>query len=65
MKLWEIQGSQDKPLPKESFVSASQESVFEYDHWFVRFFQNEYKPGFLKTGIIRLRHRLNQLTKNF
>ena len=65
MKLWEIQGSQDKPLPKESFISASQESVFEYDHWFTRFFKNEYKPGIFKTGLIKLRHRLNRLTKNF
>jgi glycosyltransferase involved in cell wall biosynthesis len=65
IKLWEKQGSIDKQLLKESFVSASQESTFEYDHWFTKFFQNEYSPNIFKIFLIKFRHWLNYLTKNF
>jgi hypothetical protein len=41
-------GSVDKQLTKESFVSASQEATLEYDHWFTKFFREEYAPNFLK-----------------
>jgi glycosyltransferase involved in cell wall biosynthesis len=64
-KLWEKQGSQDKQILRESFVSASQEATFEYDHWFSKFFREEYSPGFFKSFIIKFRHWLNYLTKNF
>ncbi len=64
-KLWEKQGSVDKQLLKESFVSASQEANFEYDHWFSKFFKEEYSPGIFKVLLIRIRHWLNYLTKNF
>jgi glycosyltransferase involved in cell wall biosynthesis len=65
IKLWEKQGSSDKQLLKESFVSASQEANFEYDHWFAKFFQKEYSPNIFKNLLIKFRHWLNYLTKNF
>lgn len=65
IRLWEKQGSQDKPLLKESFVSASQEANFEYDHWFVKFYKQECSPNPIKRFFIRFRHLLNYLTKNF
>lgn len=64
-KLWEKQGSVDKQLLKESFVSASQEANFEYDHWFSKFFKEEYSPGIFKVTLIKFRHWVNYLTKNF
>jgi (heptosyl)LPS beta-1,4-glucosyltransferase len=65
IKLWEKQGAQDKTLLKESFVSASQETIFEYSYWFTKYFQEEYSPNIFKRGIVKLRHWLNYLTKNF
>jgi len=65
IRLWEKQGSTDKALTKESFVSASQESTFEYDFWFSKFFKNEYSPNFFKKALIRIRLWLNYITKNF
>ncbi|MDD4938296.1 MAG: glycosyltransferase family 2 protein [Candidatus Shapirobacteria bacterium] len=65
IRLWEKQGSQDKQILKESFISASQESTFEYDHWFTKFFKNEYSSNPFKNMFIKLRHYLNYLTKNF
>ena len=65
IRLWEKQGSQDKPLTKESFVSASQETNFEYDFWFNKYFKNEYSSSFFKKLILKIRLSLNYLTKNF
>lgn len=64
IRLWEKLGSVDKPLLKESFVSASQESTFEYSHWFTKFVKEEYSPNIFKIGTVKLRHWLNYLTKN-
>ena len=65
VKLWEKQGSSDKQFLKESFVSASQESTYEYDHWFVKYFQKEYSANIFKTILIKIRHWLNLISKNF
>lgn len=65
MKLWEKQGSLDKQITKESYISASQEANFEYDHWFTKFFKDEYSPNIFKIIVIKFRHWLNYLTKNF
>jgi len=65
IRLWEKQGTPDKQLLKESFVSASQEATFEYDHWFAKFFKQEYSANFLKKFLIKIRHWFNYLTKNF
>lgn len=65
IRLWEKQGSSDKVLSKESFVSASQETVFEYGHWFTKYFKEEYSNNIYKKFLIRLRQLLNRLTKNF
>jgi glycosyltransferase involved in cell wall biosynthesis len=64
-KLWEKQGSSDKQFLKESFVSASQESTYEYDHWFVKYFQKEYSANIFKKILIKIRHWLNLISKNF
>lgn len=65
IRLWEKQGSQDKPILKDSFVSASQEANFEYDHWFVKFYKQECSTNIFKRTLIRFRHTLSYLTKNF
>ncbi|MFA5828020.1 MAG: glycosyltransferase family 2 protein [Candidatus Shapirobacteria bacterium] len=65
IRLWEKQGSQDKPMPKDSFVSASQESTYEYSYWFTRYFRQEYSKNIFKIIIIRLRNTLDRFTKNF
>lgn len=65
IRLWEKQGSQDKALSKESFVSASQEGIFEFSHWFTKYFNNEYSPNLFKKFFIKIRHLLNRFTKNF
>ncbi|HEX8923479.1 MAG TPA: glycosyltransferase family 2 protein [Patescibacteria group bacterium] len=65
IRLWEKQGSPDKNLSKESFVSASQESEYEYSYWFTRYFKEEYSPNPFKKTLISLRHNLNRITKNF
>jgi (heptosyl)LPS beta-1,4-glucosyltransferase len=65
IRLWEKQGLQDKVLSKESFISASQETTFEYSHWFTKYFNQEYSPNIFKKSFIKLRHWLNRLTKNF
>jgi len=65
IKVWEKQGFQDKTFPKESFVSASQETVFEYSYWFSRFFIHEYRGNIFKNIIIKIRYWFDRLTKNF
>jgi glycosyltransferase involved in cell wall biosynthesis len=65
IKLWEKQGFVDKQLTYDSYVSASQEANFEYDHWFNKFFKEEYSTNIFKTFLIKLRHWLNYFTKNF
>ena len=64
IRLWEKRGSTDKPLPKESFVSASHEAVFEYGHWFSKYFATEYSKNILKTSLVKIKQFLNRLTKN-
>lgn len=65
IRLWEKQGSQDKSLTKESFVSASQETSFEYDFWFNKYFRNEYSSNIFKRLLLRIRLVLSYLTKGF
>ena len=65
INLWEKQGSQEKQILKESFVSASQEATFEYDHWFVKYFKDEYSRNPFKRLLIKIRNIFNYLTKNF
>jgi len=65
IRLWEKNGSSEKVLVKESFVSGSQESIYEYGYWFTRYFQKEYSANIFKKSIIKLRQLLNRLTKNY
>lgn len=65
IRLWEKQGSIDKSLTKESFVSASQETSFEYDFWFNKYFRNEYSSNIFKRLLLRIRLSLSYLTKGF
>ena len=64
IRLWEKQGAKDKPLSKDSFVSASQESAFEYDYWFTRYFVNEYSKNIFKIIPVKIRHWTIRLFKN-
>lgn len=65
IRLWEKQGSQEKVLAKESFISASQESLYEYSHWFTKYFIQEYSTNLFKNIFIKIRHIFNRITKNF
>lgn len=65
IRLWEKQGSSEKVLAKESFVSASQEGVFEYSYWFTKYFREEYTSNIFKIFFIRTRLFLDRITKNF
>ena len=65
IKLWEKQGSVDKTLSKESFVSASQESVYEYSYWFTKYFREQYASSLYRRLLIKIRHLFDRLTKNF
>jgi (heptosyl)LPS beta-1,4-glucosyltransferase len=65
IRLWEKQGKVDKSLTKESFVSASQETNFEYDFWFNKYFKKEYSTNLFKRLLLKIRLTLNYLTKNF
>lgn len=65
IRLWEKQGSQEKSITKESFVSASQETAFEYDFWFNKYFKKEYSSSIFKRLLLKIRLTLNYLTKNF
>lgn len=65
IRLWEKQGCQEKNITKESFVSASQETTFEYDFWFNKYFRKEYSSNFFKRFLIKVRLTLSYLTKNF
>ncbi|RLC34166.1 hypothetical protein DRH14_03555 [Candidatus Shapirobacteria bacterium] len=65
IRLWEKRGMTEKNIPKESFVSASQESIYEYSHWFNQYFIKEKAGNIFKIFFIKLRQFFNRLTKNF
>jgi (heptosyl)LPS beta-1,4-glucosyltransferase len=65
IRLWEIEGAEEKNISKESFVSASLETAFEYNFWFTKYFLQEYSKNIIKNSFIRLRLYLDRLTKNF
>ena len=65
IRLWEMQGSSEKVLSKESFISASQEATFEYGHWFNRYFIEQYSHNPFKVLVIKVRQILNRITKNY
>lgn len=64
-KLWELEGSQDKNISKESLVSALQQTAYETGHWFTKYFIEEYTKNPLKVLLIKTRQIINRLTKNF
>lgn len=64
VRLWEKNNSLEKSLSKASFVSASQESTFEYSYWFTRYFRQEYTKNPFKIVLIKLRYFADRLTKN-
>ena len=65
IRLWEKQGASEKILAKESFVSASQESLFEYTYWFTKYFKEEYSHNIFKNFFIQIRLFFDRFTKNF
>lgn len=65
LNLWEKQGFTDKPLPKDSFVSASQEAVYEYSFWFTKYFNTEYSRNIFKKLLLKIRLLFDRFTKNF
>ena len=65
LSLWEKQGFTDKVLSKDSFVSASLETNYEYAYWFSKYFKEEYTKNIFKRLLIRFSLLFNRLTKNF
>lgn len=65
LNLWEKQGFPDKPLPRNSFVSASQETIYEYTYWFTKYFTTEYSRNIFKKLFLKIRLLFDRLTKNF
>ena len=65
IRLWEKDNSGEKSLSKSSFVSASQESTFEYSYWFTRYFTQEYTKNPFFVALVKLRYLFDRLTKNF
>ncbi|MCX6726678.1 MAG: glycosyltransferase family 2 protein [Candidatus Shapirobacteria bacterium] len=65
IRLWEKNGASEKALVKESFVSGSQESIYEYGYWFSKYFRNEYSHNPIKNLFIKIRQVFNRLTKNY
>lgn len=65
LKVWQIQGFEDKNLSKESFVSATLESNYEYNHWFSKYFTEQYSHNFFKNIVIKFQQLINRLIKNF
>lgn len=65
LSLWEKQGSTDKPLSKDSFISASLESGYEYFYWFSKYFHQEYSRNILKRSLVKITLVFNRLIKNF
>jgi len=64
-KLWEKQGAIEKIVSRDSFVSASQEAIYEYSYWFTKYFKEEYTHNIFKIGILKLKLLINRFTKNF
>ncbi len=64
IRLWEKQGVEDKTLSKESFVSASLEANYEFNHWFTNYFIGEYTHNPFKRLFIKIRQLFLRLTKN-
>lgn len=62
--LWELEGSSEKVLTKESFVSATQQSTYEFGHWFTKYIFWEYTKNPLTLLLYKLRQLLNRITKN-
>jgi len=63
--LWEKQGSPEKIVSKDSFVSASQEAAYEYGYWFTKYFKEEYTKNIFKNSILKFKLFINRATKNF
>lgn len=64
-KIWQKQGFEDKTLPKDSFVSASLQSNYEYHHWFSKYFTKQYSPNIFKNSFIVFNQLINRFIKNF
>lgn len=64
-KLWEKQGSTEKIVSKDSFVSASLEASYEYTYWFTKYFKDEYTKNIFKNSILKIKLIISRLSKNF
>lgn len=64
-KVWEKQGSPEKIVSKDSFVSASQEAAYEYGYWFTKYFREEYTKNIFKNSILKIKLLISRATKNF
>lgn len=65
VKLWEKQGTTDKIVSKDSFVSASLEAGYEYSYWFTKYFREEYSKNIIKNAMIKFKLIITRLTKNY
>lgn len=63
IRLWEKNGTDTKALSKESFISASQEAIYEYSHWFTNYFNQESSKNPFSKIIARFRQLVIRATK--
>lgn len=64
-KLWEKQGSTEKIVSKDSYVSASLEAAYEYSYWFTKYFKEEYTKNIFKNIFLKFKLIIDRAIKNF
>lgn len=64
-KLWEKQGSTEKIVSKDSYVSASLEAAYEYSYWFTKYFKEEYTKNIFKNLFLKFKLIIDRAIKNF
>ena len=53
--VWEKEGQKEKPLPKDTFVSAFQKALWDFRFWFFTYLKKEFSRNPLKKQLIRFR----------
>ncbi|MFZ2153346.1 MAG: glycosyltransferase family 2 protein [Microgenomates group bacterium] len=63
IRLWEKSGFSEKVLSKDSFVSAIQESSFEHNFWFTKYYTQEYSHNIFHNSLMKLKLFFSRITK--
>ena len=54
-KMEEKEGQKEKPLPKDTFVTAFQKALWDFRFWFFTYLKKEFSRNPLKKQLIRFR----------